>query len=184
MPAWPSLIVRESLIASPGMATSSISCFRSPHVVESAHIDIVELEIDRPILPGAEFALASEEYRRASRFVFDRDRLRFVNSRLGLRAVLAACLGIPPRSVAFRYGPYGKPELAPPYAWLRFNLSHSGDRALVGLALEREVGVDIEQVRQGSDAVAIAYHFFTARERASIQRATAHDRSAAFYRLC
>ena len=44
----------------------------------------------------------------------------------------AGHLGVAPGEVEFAAGPHGKPEL--PGARLRFNLSHSGDRALIALA--------------------------------------------------
>jgi 4'-phosphopantetheinyl transferase len=49
--------------------------------------------------------------------------------------------------MTFGVTPRGKPHLVNPSIDLRFNLSHSGDMALVALALGREVGVDIEHER-------------------------------------
>ncbi len=47
----------------------------------------------------------------------------------------------------FEKGPHGKPRLAGDWAWLRFNLSHSGQLALVAVARDVEVGVDVERIR-------------------------------------
>ena len=47
---------------------------------------------------------------------------------------------------ALRFATSGKPRLDPPHP-LRFNLSHSGDVALLAVATEREVGVDVEEVK-------------------------------------
>jgi 4'-phosphopantetheinyl transferase len=47
----------------------------------------------------------------------------------------------------------GRPEL-------RFNLSHSQEMALVAVALEIEVGVDVERIRPLPEFIAIARRFF------------------------
>jgi 4'-phosphopantetheinyl transferase len=64
---------------------------------------------------------------------------------------------------------------------LRFNLSHSGDRALLAVAIGREVGVDVE-AQAPVDALALAAHAFSANERAALAATPAEDRLAAFYR--
>ena len=75
-------------------------------------------------------------------------------------ATASACR--PPTSGS-RTGPHGKPEL--PGASLRFNHSHSGDRALVALAHGVEVGVDVERLARRSQAIE---RTLTAGERAAL----------------
>lgn len=62
-----------------------------------------------------------------------------------LRRVLGERLGLPPAELRFRRGERGKPELAGEE--IAFNLSHSGGLALIGVAENGAVGVDLEQVR-------------------------------------
>lgn len=150
--------------------------------VDAGHVEVVNVEIDHPPEAGAEAALSLEERARAARFVFERDRARFVNTRAGLRTVLAACMGVEPASVMLCRGPRGKPALAPACASLRFNVSHSAGRALVAVALGREVGVDIELVQGGIDRLGIARSFFTRGEQATIEREPERERIAAFHR--
>ena len=59
-------------------------------------------------------ALTPDERERARRFVFDRDRTRFVAGRWSLRSVLARYLGRAPERLRFEYSPYGKPRLVEP----------------------------------------------------------------------
>ncbi len=99
--------------------------------------------------------LSPDERARAARFVRAEDGERWAAARGILRALLAAYAGADPRALRFAEGPHGKPALAEP-ARLRFNLSHSGDVALYAVALDREVGVDVELPRRTVDAVAIA----------------------------
>jgi 4'-phosphopantetheinyl transferase len=65
-------------------------------------------------------------------------------------------VGADPRALGFAEGPNGKPALDTDAEGLRFNLSHSGDVALIAVALAREVGVDVELPRRAVDHVAIA----------------------------
>lgn len=110
--------------------------------------------------------LAGEERKRAARFIRAQDGARWAHARGVLRALLARYAYADPRALRFAAGPHGKPELAgaegdaaagPASAGrLRFNLSHSGDVLLVAVALDREVGVDVELPRRATDHVAIA----------------------------
>jgi 4'-phosphopantetheinyl transferase len=87
-------------------------------------------------------------------------------ARAGLRRVLGGYLGVSPAAVALEAGPNGKPRLAAGSGPdLRFNLSHSGDVALVAVRLGHEVGVDVEVIRPGVDAGPISREHFDASER-------------------
>lgn len=149
--------------------------------LDARHVEIVHLDIGEGS-PGAGQLLSEEERARAARFVFERDRVRYVNARAAVRQVLGACLGIAASAVRLTYGAHGKPAVATYGVPVRFNLSHSGDRALVAVALGREVGVDLEGVRDDLDHAAIARGYFTARERTDIEARTGPERALAFFR--
>jgi 4'-phosphopantetheinyl transferase len=110
--------------------------------------------------------LSDAERQRASRFVFDRDRRRFIVARARLRRLLSARLDVQPESVEFVYGTHGKPALARRFADsdLRFNVSHSDDVAVYAFGLGREIGIDVETIRVIRDADDIAAQFFSSRE--------------------
>src|SRR2546421_12655378 len=84
--------------------------------------------------------LSPDEIAKADRFAFPELRARSAAARGQLREILGAALERDPASLRFDYGPRGKPDLSG--APLRFNVSHSGELALVALAL-REIGVDV-----------------------------------------
>jgi 4'-phosphopantetheinyl transferase len=117
------------------------------------------VEVWRADLAAAGDAVASsltaDERARAARFVRDSDGRRWARARGTLRAILGAELGIAPADVELRIAEGGKPELAT-RSRLRFNLSHSGEVALYALALDREVGVDVETRERPLDVVAVA----------------------------
>jgi 4'-phosphopantetheinyl transferase len=82
-------------------------------------------------------------------------------------------------------GPHGKPALdgtSTPVD-LRFNLAHSGRLALYAVALQVEVGIDVERVRAGVDFLGIAARFFSLREAAGLCRLSPELRTPAFVAL-
>jgi phosphopantetheinyl transferase len=108
---------------------------------------------------GLEDLLCAAEYARAAEIVPERRRAEWTRSRGVLRALLARYLGADPRELRFVLGPHGKPSLHREAAGkatnprgsttdLRFNLSHSGNLALVAVTAGCEVGVDIERPRE------------------------------------
>ncbi len=125
--------------------------------------------------------LSPEERERASCFVFERDRRRYVIAHSALRTILAGYVGAPPASLAFTSRPGGKPRLAPPRTDLRFSLSHSAGRALVAVALDREVGVDIEMVRDIPGLDDLAESCFSPAERRWLAAVQAASRRGAFF---
>lgn len=71
--------------------------------------------------------------------------------RRALRKVLARYLDEDSAEIELQEGPHGKPALADLSSPLRFNLSHSGDLALVAVTQGREVGVDIQKIKPRRD---------------------------------
>ncbi len=106
-------------------------------------------------------ALPATERDRAAKLLSDRARGRWVASRWALRIVLARYTEQQPGKVDLRCGERGKPMLADPDTPLRFNLSHSGELALIAIAERREVGVDVQAI---GDKPAEFYAEWTRRE--------------------
>jgi 4'-phosphopantetheinyl transferase len=138
--------------------------------------------------PGPELdVLDAEERGRAARFVRARDRRRFARCRAALREILGGLVGERPASLKFRTVARGKPELdfagaADGSPALRFNLSHSSDLAVIAVCRDRELGVDVEQLRAISEAERIVESFFSANEQAEFARIAAEARAMAFLR--
>jgi len=114
-------------------------------------------------LPDAIEPLDDVERARANRFVFEQDRRRFVHAHARVRIVLARFLERAPDSLRFTTGVRGKPRVVDAAVDLRFNLSHSGERALLAVTCGREVGVDIEKHRS-VDIGDLARRFFAPSE--------------------
>jgi 4'-phosphopantetheinyl transferase len=84
------------------------------------------------------------ERRRAARLRRPDARRRWIAARWALREVLGRYLERDPAAIELRFGERGKPMLAAPNPSLHFNLSHSGELALIAIGEEHEVGVDVQ----------------------------------------
>jgi 4'-phosphopantetheinyl transferase len=124
--------------------------------------------------------LAADEQLRADRFRFDPDRQSFIAARSGMRRILGRYLNSDPAAIAFSYGLHGKPFLAD--RAIEFNLSHSGDWALLAVAHDRVIGVDIEYIKPMADLTKLTARFFAAGEHQRIMQLDEADRQRAFFR--
>jgi 4'-phosphopantetheinyl transferase len=152
-------------------------------VEEAVEVIVTRLDVRSEALRAGAAVLTDEERDRARRFVFDRDRDRFIEARACLRQLLAARLGTPPDSVELVYGARGKPALAAGYAdtGLRFNVSHCDDLTLYAFSCGREIGIDVEAVRPIGDADDIAARFFSQRENRAYRALEPSDRPLGFF---
>jgi 4'-phosphopantetheinyl transferase len=127
--------------------------------------------------------LSADEQARARRFVSARVRSHFMATRGVLRARLGGYLGTDPAGLAFHYSARNKPSLAPPHgaSGVSFNVAHSGGLALLAFARGREVGVDVEQVRD-LDVEGIARRFFSPCEQKQLAAVPPEDKRETFFR--
>lgn len=128
--------------------------------------------------------LSSDEVARAARFVFPRDRRRFEAAHCALRFLLAQELGTDAAALAFDAGAQGKPVLTGA-GGPAFNLSHSGDVALLALATDASVaaiGVDVEIDDEQRHSDALAARVFTPAELAQYRATAPQERGRAFLR--
>jgi 4'-phosphopantetheinyl transferase len=146
-------------------------------------VDVWRVRLDLPAVSvqSLEKLLSVDEAERAARFYFPADRNRYIISHGSLRTILALYLRCEPGQFSFSVNAYGKPSLDEEH--LEFNLSHSGDLALVAITRERKIGVDVEKVRTGISAEIIGGHYFSKTEMAELQALPVEQREAAFF-LC
>jgi 4'-phosphopantetheinyl transferase len=130
--------------------------------------------------------LTADERARAKRLVRPRDGRRFVLCRGALRVIVGGLLDREPGAVEFRAGPGGKPILPPGETggkppW-HFNVSHSGDLALIAVSRTRELGVDVEKTRLISESARIVRSYFTEAETEQFHQFDESARADAFIR--
>ncbi len=134
--------------------------------------------LDRAVVGAT--GLAADEQLRADRFRYDHDRQSFIAARSGMRRILGRYLDCDPAAIEFSYGSHGKPFLAD--RAIEFNLSHSGDWALLAVAVDRAVGVDIERIKPVAELEKLTARFLLAAEHERIVALDAADRVLAFFR--
>jgi 4'-phosphopantetheinyl transferase len=127
--------------------------------------------------------LDAGEQVRAQRLANPTLRARYVRAHGGLRRILALYLGQSPEDIAFTQRPQGKPALtaSPNPVRLEFNLTGSGDLALVAISLDLPVGVDCERVRPCRELLGIARRMFTPEIALALEATPEPDRLAGFY---
>ncbi|MGH8213150.1 MAG: 4'-phosphopantetheinyl transferase family protein [Rhodanobacteraceae bacterium] len=96
--------------------------------------------------------------------------------------LLATYLHVAPSSLILEENAHGKPRLRGADA-LHFNWSHSGNRAVLALALNVELGVDIEQAREGVHVLELAQRFFAPSEAKVLAACDEAERENLFLQL-
>lgn len=167
------------------------SCLSAPRAagapagpdVNATEIVVRRLDLAPEVVCALEGCLSGVERDRGNRFVFDRDRRRFIVARAQLRQLLGARLDVHPEAVELVYGTRGKPALARRFAdsGLCFNVSHSDDVAVYAFSRDREVGIDVESVRVIHDADDIAARFFSRRENEVYRALDPRDKPLGFF---
>jgi len=130
--------------------------------------------------------LSAAESARAARFGSDRLRDRWIAGRASLRLLLGKALGVPPAEVPIRRGARGRPELAATGAEIDFNVSHTHDVALIGIARAapagQRIGVDIERADRDVGFDRLSRKFLSDREQASLAHLGSDERRRRFLR--
>jgi 4'-phosphopantetheinyl transferase len=130
--------------------------------------------------------LSPEERARAAKFRSLADERRFCASRLLFRQLVADHLGMKPGEVRFGAPPGAKPVVIVPSGTreLFSSLSRSVDFCAAALSDEGEVGVDIEQERDGVDILAAGNAWLNEGENLAVLSMEGEPaRREAFFRL-
>ena len=151
---------------------------------EEVHLWHVDLASVAKAEERWEQILSTDERARATRFHFSRDRRYFTATRALLRTILGGYLACDPKALRFHYSEKEKPSLIPSQFPnpVDFNVSHSGDVALLAFARGRDIGVDVEQLRENFDHAAIARRFFSEQEQSQLAALAPADRYHGFFR--
>lgn len=137
--------------------------------------------------PGVSELLAAtltpDERQRADRYHFRRDRESFVVARGVLRDILGRYLRARPALIRFTHNEFGKPALGGEAggSHLRFNVSHAHEVALFAFAPGREVGVDVEFMREDYAGMDVAERFFSESEVTALRNLPPGLRTLAFF---
>jgi 4'-phosphopantetheinyl transferase len=128
--------------------------------------------------------LSPDELQRGNRLIDKERRDRFFVGRGLLREALAGYLEVKPAAVTIAEQEFGKPHLPEQEGCdgIRFNVSHAGGAILIAVSKGREVGCDLEELRQDLEFRPMAERYFSQREREELFGLPAAEQLAAFYR--
>ncbi len=125
--------------------------------------------------------LSPDEKERFGRLIIERKRIERFAARTTLRLVLSRYLDRDPAAIEFTYGEHGHPSVRGA-GDLVFNLSHSADVAIVGVASGLRLGVDVEERRADRRLAGLARRFFAASETRQWQALPENRKVDSFYR--
>jgi 4'-phosphopantetheinyl transferase len=130
--------------------------------------------------------LSADERARMGRFHFAGDRRRYLFAHALVRTTLSRYApATPPARWRFRENAHGRPELSPEDGGppLRFNLSHTAGLVACAVALDRDVGVDVEHLWPPTFDIGLARHHFAPAEVAGLEALPPEARRAGFFAL-
>jgi 4'-phosphopantetheinyl transferase len=138
---------------------------------------------DPLVREAAESLLIATDVSRCARFRFAEDRDRFLAARALERTVLAAVVGTAPDTLALEPDRHGKPRLLRPVTrrTLSFNLSHTRRLVACAVTWDREIGLDIEEVREAP--LDVAERYFAPPEIAALGALDRPSQQRAFFML-
>jgi len=175
----PQVIPAETLLARPGL-------------VDLWYFPYQETESQDPIFWDSHSTLLhKEEWTRHDRFVFPRDRLLFMATRILVRSVLSKYAPISPQEWQFSTETYGKPFLSGPplpnVSALHFNLSNAHEMVICAVStIHSQLGADVERMDRVEQPMDIAEHYFSAVEIAALRQLPVeqqHERFFAYWTL-
>jgi 4'-phosphopantetheinyl transferase len=134
--------------------------------VNELHLWRVCLSDLAPKVRELRLLLSEEEQARGDRYIRSEDGVKFMVGRAMLRLILAQYLSLKPGEVLLSIGEFGKPYISKSLNTndLSFNLSHSGDVCLVAVSYAREIGVDVEKLRDDVAVEDLATRYFSLEE--------------------
>ena len=142
--------------------------------------EVDDSPVERARLSALWPLLSPPERERATRLRLARHRHAYLRAHAGLRLILARYLGKAPERIHFTPGPQGKPSVV---GGVEFNLTTSGDLALVAVRRDQAVGIDCERINPHRDMIAIAQRLFAAREIEQLQACDLEERPQLFTRF-
>lgn len=138
--------------------------------LREGEVDIWIAVVDQ--VPGVDLAaqfecvLTADERARHGRFLFEKDRRRYLVTRSLVRYVLSRYIPIAPADWRFDATEFGRPTIAnahPDTRGLTFNISHSDRVVLLGVTRDVQLGIDVEDL-QRRIPLDVADGFFSADE--------------------
>jgi 4'-phosphopantetheinyl transferase len=141
-----------------------------PLLLSTAQVDVWVVMIgdvsESDLTAQFHHVLIEDERRQHAKFLFEKDRRRYLVTRSLVRYVLSRYMPIAPLDWRFSPSAFGRPLIAnrhPGVDGLTFNISHSDQVVVLGVTRQNHLGIDVEDVKR-SVSIDIADSFFSAME--------------------
>jgi 4'-phosphopantetheinyl transferase len=125
--------------------------------------------------------LSQEEQRKANSYKFDGDKQLFLARRGILRKLIARYIGLDEADIRYSENPYGKIFI--PGHRLNFNISHSQKKIALAFTLNKDIGVDIEQVRPLPDFPQLVDRWVSKKEKDGLLQLPIASQLEAFFHV-
>jgi 4'-phosphopantetheinyl transferase len=146
---------------------------------DEAHV--WQMKLTNPVWDKFASVLNEAERDKTARFRTLDLQQRYSRCRSALRLILGRYVNQAASALNFDYGQYGKPELQDHR--LQFNVSHSGDHALIAVS-HHTLGVDLEHInRKNTDIDGMIEMVCHPTEKAALHKLPESEKALAFYRL-
>lgn len=99
--------------------------------------------------------LSESELNKVNRFKIKSDNINAIVRKALSKYLLSYYLKMPIQSITLKYSYYNKPE----FSGINFNSSHSKNKIVLAFSLNKNIGIDIEEIKyfEGMDQVAKSY---------------------------
>jgi len=144
-------------------------------------------DLEAPFLQSLEGAylslLNSEERKKFASFEVSCKKKEYWASRILIRSVLSRYLPVTFGSLKFEENSFGRPEISlpnlnPP---LNFNISHCNGLLVCAVALDCELGIDVEDTKEFEDVTGIAKRYFSPAEVSDLRKCDVGNKTKRFY---
>ena len=149
-------------------------------ILNESRIDLWQFSLEHELNIASQI-LDADERARGDRFYFSRHKRRFTSARATLRIILARYLNMVPERLEFTYNAHGKPSVINSQK-LQFNISHTGDLALLAVGKSFPMGVDIEYY-SARPYEGIAKNLFSAQEYSEFKNTPSALKPAVFFHV-
>ena len=141
----------------------SLTLATAPLPISYVRVWQVNIDLRTPPRFTSDCVLSKDEIARGQSFKRVADANRFLATRIALRLLLSASMNLHPKMVRLTQDTHRKLVLADTQG-IDFNVSHSGNQALIAISTNGPVGIDIEERRMDFNWVTVTSHLLTARE--------------------
>lgn len=128
--------------------------------------------------------LNGDELAKMARFHYETDRLRYLVTRVLVRTVLSRYVDVAPTDWIFASNNYGRPEPTnreAQVAGVVFSISHSDSLIVLGVAKDRAIGIDVENVSSRQAPIDVADTYFGPTEMVALSFLPPAEQEKRFY---